>query len=129
MTYKKTEKVVSGGDAFTTNNKMELLAAISGLEAIKKDFGCEIILYTDSKYVVDGISKNWARGWRARGWTKSDKSPALNPELWDRLLRAIDALGGDENVKFMWIKGHNGHPYNERCDKIAKGIATNNKNK
>ena len=102
---------------------MELLAAISGLEAIKDADAkkCEIDLYTDSKYVVDGIEKGWAENWRRNNWRKSDKTPALNPELWERLLNAIARL--DNNVRFIWIKGHSGHEYNERCDKIASSVA------
>jgi len=100
---------------------MELLAAISGLEAVKDGADCAIDLYTDSKYVVDGIEKGWAAGWRRRNWIKSDKKPALNPELWDRLLNAVERPG--KTVNFIWIKGHNGHEYNERCDEIARSIA------
>lgn len=127
LTYEGAEKVVSGGAAHTTNNKMELLAAISGLEAVKAGANCEIELYTDSKYVADGITKGWAESWRRRNWMKSDRSPALNPELWERLLAAIERPG--KSVRFIWIKGHNGHPYNERCDKIAKNNAEEYKNK
>jgi len=125
LKYKETEKVVSGGAAHTTNNRMELLAAIAGLEAIN-DTNCEITLYTDSKYVADGITKGWAKNWRARHWLKSDRTPALNPELWERLLLAIENLGG--RVNFVWIKGHSGHPQNERCDEIARNIAVKYKN-
>jgi len=106
---------------------MELLAAISGLEAIKDAGNCEVNLYTDSKYVVDGIEKGWALNWRRNNWRKSDKSPALNPELWERLLKAIGRL--NNNVRFIWIKGHNGHAYNERCDEIASKTALEYKNK
>lgn len=119
--------MVCGGDPNTTNNKMELMAAISGLESIKDARGCEIDLYTDSKYVSDGISKGWAKNWRSRNWIKSDKSPALNPELWDRLLKAVERIG--DSVKFIWIKGHSGHPYNERCDEIARNAAEKYKGK
>jgi len=105
---------------------MELLAAISGLEAVKNNKNCEIDLYTDSKYVVDGIEKGWAKSWRRNNWIKSDKNPALNPELWERLLNAIERL--NNNVNFIWLKGHNGHEYNERCDEIARNIATEYKN-
>ena len=121
LTYKDAEKIVSGGDPGTTNNRMELLAVITALEAVKNGEDCEIDIYTDSKYVVDGIEKGWAENWRRRGWIKSNKEPALNPELWERLLSEIARL--HKNVKFIWIKGHNGHVYNERCDKIARKIA------
>ena len=106
---------------------MELLAAISGLEAVKDIENSQINLYTDSKYVVDGIEKGWAESWRGKNWIKSDKKPALNPELWDRLLKAIERL--NNNVKLIWLKGHNGHEYNERCDEIARNIASEYKNK
>lgn len=96
---------------------MELLAVISGLEALKEP--CEVEVCTDSKYVVDGISKGWAVKWRANNWLKSDKKPALNIDLWERLLNIVDK----HSVKFVWIKGHNGHEYNERCDEIASKIA------
>jgi len=123
LTYNDAEKIISGGDKSTTNNRMELLAAISGLEAIKDGNAkqCEVELYTDSKYVADGIEKGWAKSWRKNNWIKSDKTPALNPELWERLLKAIERL--NNNVKFIWIKGHDGHEYNERCDEIASSIA------
>ena len=129
LTYKNAEKIISGGEIETTNNKMELLAAISGLEAIKDDSvkDCEVELYTDSKYVADGIEKGWAENWRRNNWKKSDKTKALNPELWERLLDAIKRLNG--NVRFIWLKGHDGHEYNERCDQIAKGIAAEYKSK
>lgn len=121
LTYKNAEKIISGGEARTTNNKMELLAVISGLEAIKTNFGGEIEVYTDSKYVADGIEKGWAKSWRKNNWKKSDKNPALNFELWARLLNEIERL--ENKVSFIWIKGHAGHLYNERCDKSAKEIA------
>ena len=125
LAYNGAEKVVSGGSPDTTNNQMELLAAISGLEAVKDAANCEIELYTDSKYVADGISKGWAEGWRRRNWTKSDKTPALNPELWERLLCAVERLGG--RVRFIWIKGHSGNRQNERCDEIARSNAETHK--
>ena len=129
LTYNGAEKIISGGDKSTTNNRMELLAAISGLEAIKYAAAkqCEVELYTDSKYVADGIEKGWAKNWRKNNWIKSDKTPALNPELWERLLKAIERLDG--NVRFIWLKGHAGHEYNERCDEIASGVALEYKQK
>lgn len=108
-----TEKVVSGGDSHTTNNRMELTAVIEALKALKRR--CRVTVVTDSKYVCDGMTKGWARSWKKKGWKKSDGKPALNPELWDSLLTLCDA----HEVSFEWIKGHAGHPYNERCDSEA----------
>ncbi|NLE13785.1 MAG: ribonuclease HI [Clostridiales bacterium] len=115
LVYNGIERELSGYCAETTNNRMELTAVIAGLEALKEP--CEVTLYTDSKYVADGLSKGWAKGWRAKGWKKSDGSPALNPELWAKLLE----LSEIHSVKTVWIKGHGGHPYNERCDRLATG--------
>lgn len=117
LVYNGREKEICGGEAETTNNRMELLATINALKALKEP--CEVVLTSDSKYVVDGISKGWARGWKARGWKKADKSPALNPELWDELLTQCDR----HEIEFVWVKGHAGHPYNERCDTLAQGEA------
>ncbi len=107
------EKEISGGEPHTTNNRMELLGVITALEALK--YPCEVRVTTDSKYVVDGISKGWAVGWRKRGWKKSDGKPALNPDLWERLLALLEI----HKTEFVWIKGHAGHPENERCDRLA----------
>ena len=113
LVYKGAEKELSGGEARTTNNRMELLGAIEGLRALKRPSQVELI--SDSKYLVDGMTKGWAKSWQAKGWVKSDKKPALNPDLWEELLR----LTAVHRVKFHWIKGHAGHPYNERCDRLA----------
>lgn len=110
----QSEKALSGGEAYTTNNRMELTAVISALDALR--VRCEVTLTTDSKYVCDGITKGWAKGWRSRGWVKSDRTPALNPDLWGRLLELCER----HIVKFVWVKGHAGHPYNERCDAMAQ---------
>lgn len=107
------EKEVSGGEPHTTNNRMELLGVITALEALK--YPCEVRITTDSKYVVDGISKGWAKSWKKRGWKKSDGKPALNPDLWERLLSLLEI----HKAEFVWIKGHAGHPENERCDRLA----------
>ena len=107
------EKELSGGEARTTNNRMELMGVITGLEALK--YPCRVTVQTDSRYVVDGIEKGWAKSWRKRGWIKSDKKPALNPDLWGRLLDLLDI----HEVNFTWIKGHAGHEENERCDRLA----------
>lgn len=104
---------LSGGDPHTTNNRMELLGVITSLEKLK--YPCKVRVTTDSKYVVDSVTKGWARGWQKRGWKKSDGSPALNPELWQRLLAQLDR----HDVEFCWIKGHAGHEENERCDRLA----------
>lgn len=113
LRYNGFEKEISGGEANTTNNRMELMAVIAGLQALKEP--CSITLYTDSKYVADGIAKGWAASWRARGWKKSDKSPALNPDLWGQLLDLLE----EHDVKIIWVKGHAGHRENERCDEMA----------
>lgn len=107
------EKEISGGAHETTNNRMELTAVIEALKALKRK--CSVHIVTDSKYVVDGVTKGWAKSWRAKGWKKSDGKPALNPELWGALLDELDK----HEVTFEWIKGHAGHEYNERCDKAA----------
>ena len=113
LVYGSAEKEFSGGEAQTTNNRMELLGAITALSALKEP--CEVVLTSDSKYLVDAVNKKWAVGWRAKGWKKSDGKPALNIDLWERLLDLLDT----HKVKFVWVKGHAGHPYNERCDRLA----------
>lgn len=113
LKYQGHEKELSGFEPDTTNNRMELTAVISALEALKEP--CEVVLTTDSKYVCDGIEKGWARSWRANGWRKSDKKPALNPDLWGRLLDLLEV----HKVSFVWVRGHAGHPENERCDQLA----------
>lgn len=113
LKYGAACKELSGAEEMTTNNRMELTAVIMGLRALKEP--CEVILTTDSRYVVDGIEKGWARSWQRNGWIKSDKKPALNRELWEELLLLLDT----HKVKFVWVKGHAGHPENERCDELA----------
>lgn len=113
IVYSNVEKELSGGEAHTTNNRMELSGAIAGLKALKEP--CEVTLTSDSKYLVDGITKGWAAGWRKNGWRKADKKPALNPDLWGELLDLLEI----HRVTFNWVKGHAGHPYNERCDALA----------
>lgn len=107
------EKTLSGGEANTTNNRMELTAVIAGLEALR--YPCSVTLYTDSKYVADGLQRGWAEGWQRRGWKKKDGKPALNPDLWEKLL----TLYHQHTVQIIWLKGHAGHPENERCDALA----------
>ena len=111
------KKELSGGEPSTTNNRMELLAAIYALEQLK--YPCAVTLTTDSKYVSDGIGKGWAASWQKNGWRKADKKPALNPDLWERLLELLKV----HDVTINWVKGHAGHPENERCDKLATAKA------
>jgi ribonuclease HI len=117
LVYQGREKELSGGEVETTNNRMELTAAIEALAILKEP--CEVTLTSDSKYLVDAITQGWAVSWRARGWKKADKSPALNPDLWEKLLELLET----HDVTFVWVKGHDGHPYNERCDKLATAYA------
>ena len=117
LVYKGVEKELSGGDPMTTNNRMELSGVIAALSALREP--CEITLTSDSKYVVDAVTKGWARSWKAKGWKKADNSPALNSDLWDKLLSLLDY----HQVTFVWVKGHAGHPYNERCDVLATTFA------
>ena len=114
LVYGKRDLELSGGQADTTNNRMELTAVIEALKRLREP--CQVTLTTDSKYVSDGISRGWAASWRARGWKKADKSPALNPDLWGTLLDLCEK----HSVDFIWVKGHAGHPYNERCDAMAQ---------
>lgn len=109
----KHEKELSDGFRSVTNNQMELLAVITGLEALKKP--CNVTLYSDSKYVVDAFNNNWIDGWIKKGWKTTGKTPVKNVELWQRLLKAKEP----HNVEFIWVKGHAGHEYNERCDSLA----------
>ncbi len=112
------EQELVGGYRLTTNNRMELMACIVGLRALQQAELAEeqiIVVYSDSKYVVNGISKGWAIGWQQQGWIKSNKTPAANPDLWGELL----ALVAGKTVRFQWVKGHAGHPLNERCDRLA----------
>lgn len=114
LVYKGIEKELCGGEPNTTNNRMELTAVIKALQALKES--CEITLTSDSKYVLDAITNGWAESWRAKGWKKADKSPALNPDLWEILLNEIKK----HQITYVWVKGHAGHPYNERCDEMAQ---------
>ena len=113
LRYKDAEKELSGGEANTTNNRMELTAVIEALALLKEP--CAVELYSDSKYVIDGLSKGWAKGWQKRGWIKSDKKPALNPDLWERLL----ALTDRHEMHYHWVKGHAENEKNNRCDQMA----------
>lgn len=107
------EKELTGGEKHTTNNRMELCGVINALESLK--YPCNVIVQTDSKYITDSITKGWAKSWRKNNWIKSDKKPALNSDLWEKLLNLTEI----HQVTFNWIKGHAGHAENERCDELA----------
>ena len=113
LEYNGIEKELSGGESNTTNNRMELTAVIQALSMLKEP--CIVDLWSDSKYVIDGLSKGWAKGWKARGWVKSDKKPALNPDLWDQLLTLTDI----HSLRYHWVKGHAENAFNNRCDELA----------
>ena len=113
LIYGAHKRELSGGEADTTNNRMELTAVIRALSLLKEP--CIVELWSDSKYVIDGLSKGWAKGWKAKGWVKSDKKPALNPDLWDVLL----ALVQTHEVHYHWVKGHAENEFNNRCDELA----------
>ena len=113
LEYNGQRREMSGGERETTNNRMELTGVIEALRALKEP--CDVTLVSDSKYVIDALTKGWARSWRARGWVKSDKKPALNSDLWAVLLELCER----HTVHCQWIKGHAGHPENERCDAMA----------
>ncbi len=120
LRYGKQRKELSGGCRLTTNNRMEILACIMGLQALKRP--CQVTLYSDSRYVVDSIEKGWARRWQARGWMRNAQDYAENPDLWEQLLN----LCRQHWVKFHWTPGHAGNPDNERCDELAAQAARRN---
>lgn len=113
LRYNGMEKEISGGEKNTTNNRMELMAVISALECLKEP--CVVQLYSDSKYVIDALNLGWAVSWRKKGWIKSDKKPALNVDLWERLL----TLTEKHEMHYHWVKGHANNQYNNRCDALA----------
>jgi ribonuclease HI len=117
LEFQGTEKELSGGERETTNNRMELTAVIQGLSALKEP--CIVELYSDSKYVIDGLSKGWAASWRKNGWKKSDKKPALNPDLWEKLLNLTEI----HSLRYHWVKGHAENEKNNRCDQMAVAAA------
>ena len=117
LQYGEHRKELSAGYRLTTNNRMEILAAIIGLEALKEP--CKVRIVSDSQYLVNAIEKDWARRWQANGWMRGNKEKAVNPDLWERLL----ALCRTHKVRFEWVRGHAGHPENERCDKLATSAA------
>lgn len=106
-------KELSGGEANTTNNRMEMTAIIEALQALKRP--CDVILTSDSKYVIDAIEKGWVKKWESNNWMRNKKDPALNVDLWEKILKLLDI----HKVTFVWVKGHAGHPENERCDELA----------
>ena len=113
LRFGEYQKELSGGEKNTTNNRMELTAVIEALKALKEP--CEVVITTDSKYVSDAVTLGWAENWRKNGWKKADKKPALNVDLWEQLLELLS----QHKVTFNWVKGHAGHPENERCDQLA----------
>ncbi len=113
LRYGEHEKELSGGDAHTTNNRMELTAVIKSLDALKEP--CSVTLTTDSQYVVNSVTKGWVYGWAKKNWIKEKNQPVPNAELWQQLLPLLKK----HNVEFVWVRGHNGHPENERCDELA----------
>jgi ribonuclease HI len=117
LQYGEFEKEISGGEPETTNNRMELMGVITGLSALKEP--CDVALYTDSQYIVNGINQGWAEKWQKNGWMRNKKESALNPDLWERLL----TLCKTHRVTFHWVKGHADNPYNNRCDALAVAAA------
>ena len=117
LRYNGHEKELSGGEANTTNYRMELSAVINALGALKQP--CEVTLYSDSQYVCNALKLGWAKKWKANGWMRNKKEPALNPELWESLLNLCEV----HKVEVVWVKGHAGHPENEKCDRLAVAAA------
>lgn len=117
LDHQGRRKELSGGHSLTTNNRMELLAAIVGLEALKRP--CGATLYSDSRYLVDAVEKGWAARWRKNGWMRNKREAAVNPDLWERLLKLLE----QHDVEFRWVRGHSGNPDNERCDQLATEAA------
>ena len=113
LVYRGIEKELSGGESSTTNNRMELTAVIEALSALNEP--CEVELCSDSKYVIDALTKGWAVSWREKGWKKADKKPALNPDLWEKLLELTEK----HEMRYHWVKGHADNEFNNRCDKMA----------
>ena len=113
LTFGKHRRELKGAFDHTTNNRMELMAVISALESLSES--CQVLLHSDSKYVIDALTKNWLKGWKRKGWIKSDKKPVLNQDLWRRL----DAAASRHEMTWKWVKGHAGNPLNERCDELV----------
>lgn len=117
LTYKETEKIIKGKEEYTTNNRMEMTAVIEGLRLLKEK--CDVLVVTDSKYIVDSIGKGWVYSWKNRNWRKSNNEKVLNVDLWIIMLDLLNK----HNVDFKWIKGHSSNEYNERCDEIAVAMS------
>ena len=122
LRYNNHEKEISGGEKYTTNNRMEITAVLEAIRLLKEP--CNITLYSDSQYVCNAIEKGWAKKWRANGWMRTKKDPAINADLWEQLLTIIEK----HNLNIVWVKGHAGHPENERCDQLAVAAAQKAKN-
>ena len=119
LRYKDNNKEISGGYENTTNNRMEITAVIEALKLLKEP--CNVTIYSDSQYVCNAIAKGWAEKWKSNGWMRNKKEPALNADLWEKLLNLLSA----HKSNFIWVKGHNGHPENEICDKLATDAIKN----
>ena len=117
LLYGNHRKELSAGFRLTTNNRMEILAAIIGLQSLRER--CQVVLYSDSQYLVNAMQLGWAARWRANHWLRNKREKALNPDLWEQLLRCAETL----DVEFRWLRGHAGHPENERCDQLAMAAA------
>ena len=117
LRYRNTEKEISGGESNTTNNRMEICAVLEALKCLKES--CEVTLYSDSQYVCNAISKGWAKKWQANNWMRTKNEPALNADLWKEVLELCDK----HIVNIVWVRGHAGHPENERCDRLAVAAA------
>lgn len=117
LVYACIEKELSGGEKLTTNNRMELTAAIEGLGALRER--CHVTLYSDSTYLTNAINKGWLRSWQAKGFMKTKSEPVPNKDLWQRIIELIEY----HEVEFVWVRGHHGHEYNERCDRLATAFA------
>ena len=113
LIYRGIEKELSGGEKLTTNNRMEMTAVISALEALKEP--CEVELWSDSRYVIDALEKGWAESWKKKGWRRANKEPALNPDLWEKLLNLTER----HRMTYNWVRGHAENSYNNRCDAMA----------
>lgn len=122
LRYNNHEKEISGGEKYTTNNRMEITAVLEAIRLLKEP--CNITLYSDSQYVCNAIEKGWAKKWRSNCWMRTKKDPAINADLWEQLLTIIEK----HNLNIVWVKGHAGHPENERCDQLAVAAAQKAKN-